>query len=155
MTARIVTLVLLGSICGCSRGDMVGPTDVATPANGVLLSLSVPGRCLVGGCDPIDAQLNHLGLVTLTNTSSQKAFVPLCGAVPSLGRQQFVDGEWMNVGPAVACVPGPRSMAIAPHDSLQINSFFAVGIWRLSVGAAADTALVTEGLSTSAPVVVK
>jgi hypothetical protein len=134
---------------------MPNPTDVAAPANGVLLSVSIPGRCLVGGCDPVDEKFNHLALVTLTNTGVQKVFVPVCGTGPAIGTQQFVNGQWINVGPAISCAFGPRSASIAPHDSLQLNSFFAVGIWRLSVGAATDTTLAMESLSTSAPIVVK
>lgn len=156
MLARMIaTFLLLGLIGACNSSDMAGPNDVAMPANGLLLSVSVPGQCLVGGCDPIDAQFNHLGLITLTNTGAQKVFVPLCGTLPAIGTQQFVNGHWVNFGPVASCVVGPPSTAIAPHDSLQINMFFATGIWRLSVGAATDTALATEALSTSAPVVVR
>ena len=150
----IFSLILLIVLGGCSS-DMAGPTDVVMPANGLVVTLSVPGPCLVGGCDPIDAEFNHLGLITLTNSGTEKVFVPLCGTLPAMGTQQFVGGKWVNVGPAVSCVFGPPSMVIAPHDSLRFNSFFAIGTWRTSVGAATDTALVNEGLSTSAPVVVK
>lgn len=155
MLRRLATFVLFSLISGCSSNGVDGPSDVATPANGVLLSLSVPGRCLVGGCDPVDAEFSHLGLITLTNTGAQSAYVPLCGTLPALGTQQFVNGEWINVGPAISCAFGPRSKVIAPHDSLQLNSFYAIGIWRVSVGVATDTALVTEALSTSAPITVK
>lgn len=155
MRARIsFTVSLIVLVGGCS-GDLAGPTNVAMPSNGLLVSVAVPGQCLVGGCDPANAEQNHLGLITLTNTGSTNVFVPLCGPLPAMGTQQFVDGRWVNVGPVASCVFGPPSMVIAPHDSLRFNSFFAIGIWRLSVGAATDTALVHEGLSTSAPVVVK
>jgi hypothetical protein len=156
MTARIVcSLSMLALLGGCSGSDLTGLADVATPANGLLVSVSVPGQCLVGGCDPVSMEFNHLGLITLKNTGSVKVFVPLCGTLPAMGTQQFVDGKWINVGPVASCVYGPPSMVIAPHDSLRFNSFFAVGIWRMSVGAATDTALVNEGLSTSAPALVK
>ena len=145
----LTLLVLLG---GCNSN---GLTDVATPANGLLVSLAIPGECLVGGCDPVSTDANHLGLITLTNTGTEEVFVPLCGTLPAMGTQQFVGGRWINVGPVAVCVAGPPSMVIAPHDSLRFNRFFAVGIWRMSVGAATDTALVNEGLSTSAPVNVK
>jgi hypothetical protein len=156
MLPRLVfSLTLFLLLAGCSGSDLAGPNAIATPANGLLVTVSVPGPCLVGGCDPVDVQYNHLGLITLTNTGTEKVFVPLCGPLPAMGTQQFVNGQWVNVGPAVSCVAGPTSMAIAPSDSHRFNSFFAVGIWRLSVGAATDTALVSEGLSTSAAVVVK
>ncbi len=156
MVARTLSLfVLLGLISACTNNDIAGPTDTATPANGLVLTLAVPGRCVVGGCDPVSGAVDHLGLITLTNTGTAKVFLPLCGTLPAFGTQQFVDGKWVNVGPAVACAFGPRSTVIAPHDSLQFNSFFAIGIWRMVVGAATDTALVNEGLATSAPVVVK
>jgi hypothetical protein len=151
----VLTFPLVCLIAACRTSEMAGPTEVATTANGLLLAVSVPGRCLAGGCDPVDAEFDHLGLVTLRNSGTAKAFVRLCGTQPAIGTQQWINGEWTNVGPAVSCVFGPRSMVIAPHDSLQLNSFFAIGIWRLTVGVAADTALVTEGLSTSAPVVIK
>lgn len=154
--ARIVsTFTLLALLAGCSSGDLSSLTGVATPANGLLVSVSVPGPCLVGGCDPANAESNHLGLITVKNTGSEKVFVPLCGPLPAMGTQQLIDGKWVNVGPAASCVFGPPSMVIAPHDSLRFNSFFAAGIWRLSVGAATDTTLVNEGLSTSAPILVK
>lgn len=156
MRARIVsTFALLGMIGGCSGGDLTGPNDVAMPAHGLLLSVAVPGRCLVGGCDPVNTQTNQLGLITLTNTGTQNVYVPLCGPLPAMTTQQFVYGEWVNVGPVASCVFGPPSMVIAPHDSVQFNQFFAIGIWRMNVGAATDTALVTEGLSISAPLVVR
>ena len=156
MIARIVcTFTVIALLAGCSSGDLAILTEVATPANGLLVSVAVPGQCLVGGCDPVSGEANRLGLITLTNTGSEKVFVPLCGTLPAMGTQQLVDGKWVNVGPVASCVFGPPSMVIAPHDSLRFNSFYAAGIWRLSVGAATDTALVNEALSTSAPVIVK
>src|SRR5690242_17754124 len=105
MLARIALgsslVVLLG---GCGSGDLASLTGVATPANGLLVSVAIPGPCLVGGCDPVSTEFNHLGLITLTNTGTQKVFVPLCGPLPAMDTQQFVDGKWVNVGPAVSCV---------------------------------------------------
>ena len=155
MRAHIVCSVSLIVLLGGCNGDLAGPNAAAMPANGLLVSLSVPGPCLVGGCDPVNLETNHLGLITLTNTGTEKVFVPLCGPLPAMGTQQFVGGTWINVGPVASCVVGPPSMVLAPHDSLRFNQFFAAGIWRSSVGAATDTALVNEGLSTSAAVVVK
>ena len=154
MRTRLVCASLLILFCGCS-GDLAGPNQVAVPANGLLVSLVIPGQCLVGGCDPANSESTHLGLITLTNTGSEKVFVPLCGPLPAMATQQFVDGRWVNVGPAISCVAGPPSTAIAPHDSLRLNQFFALGVWRMGVGAATDTGLVNEALSTSAAVVVK
>ena len=149
----LFTFALLAIVGACSGGDNL--TGVAMPANGILVSLTVPGQCIVGGCDPISADLNHLGLVTLTNTGSEKAYVPLCGPLPAIGTQQYINGTWVNVGPAVSCVFGPMSMVIAPHDSVRFNAFYGAGIWRLTVGAATDTTLFSEGLSISAPVTIK
>lgn len=155
MRARILCAVGVVIMLGGCSGDLAGPNDVAMPANGLLVSLAIPGRCLVGGCDPANSESNHLGLITLSNTGSEKVFVPLCGPLPAMDTQQFVKGKWVNVGPAVSCVAGPPSMVIAPHDSLRFNRFFAIGVWRLGVGASTDTTLVNEALSTSAAVVVK
>ena len=153
-TRSVCAASLVVLFCGCG-GNLVGPNDIAMPANGLLVSLAIPGPCLVGGCDPANSESTHLGLITLTNTGSEKVFVPLCGPLPAMGTQQFVDGKWVNVGPAVLCAAGPPSMAIAPHDSLRFNQFFAIGVWRLGLGAATDTALVDEALSQSAAVVVR
>lgn len=153
MLARIASaFALFALIAGCSSGDLTG---VATPAHGLLVSLVVPGPCVVGGCDPVSAEFDHEGLITLTNTGNDKVFVPLCGPFPAIGTQQFVDEKWVNVGPAASCVFGPPSMAIAPHDSVRFNAVYAVGIWRVSVAAATDTTLGNEGLSISAPVNIK
>lgn len=153
MKSRVVLgVALLASAAGC--GDMVGPSNVAVPAHALLVSIAVPGRCIVGGCDPISTELNRLGLVTLANTGSAKVFIRLCGGAPAIGEQQFVNGQWINVGPAITCAVGPTSKAIAPNDSVQINMWFGVGTWRLNLGVAADTALATEALSVSAPVLV-
>lgn len=155
MLARTLLPFTVLALAACSNGDLAHFTGVATPANGLVVSLSVPGPCVNGGCDPVSGQVNQLGLITLRNTGSQKVFVPLCGILPAIGTQQIVNGEWANFGPALACVAGPKSIVIAPNDSLRLNSFYSVGIWRVSVGAATDTALVNEALSISAPVTVK
>lgn len=153
MSRLVLSLAFLSVVGGCSS-DMTAPGG-AMPANGLLVSLAVPGRCLVGGCDPFSAQLNRLGLVTLTNTENAKVFLPLCGSAPVIGEQQFVNGQWVGMPINYACVAGPISKVILPHDSLQLNMWFGTGTWRAVIGAAADTMLRTQELSTSAPVILQ
>ena len=153
MSRLVLSVAFLSVVAGCSS-DMTAPGG-ATPAHGLLVSLAVPGRCLVGGCDPFSAQLNRLGLVTLTNTGNAKVFLPLCGSAPELREQQFVNGQWVGMVIDYACVAGPVSKVILPHDSLQLNMWFGTGTWRAVIGAAADTMLTTQALSASAPVVLQ
>src|SRR5579872_2797112 len=149
MISRVfIALALVAFIGAC--GDVTGPDQAAMPAHGLLISVAVPGHCLFI-CDPISQDLNHLGLVTLTNTATTKVFFQLCGGAPAIGEQQFVNGQWINVGPAFACATGPISRVVQPHDSVQFNMWFGAGTWRLTLGAAADTALATVALSVSAP----
>jgi hypothetical protein len=149
MSRLFIGLALIVAVVAC--GDVTAPSESATTAHGLLVSIAVPGRCIFT-CDPISPQLNHLGLVTLTNTATTKVFFRECGGAPAIGEQQFVNGQWINVGPAVTCAVGPLSAVIQPHDSVQFNMWFGAGTWRLTLGAAADSALATEALSTSAPI---
>lgn len=154
MMSRLVLSLAFLTVVGACSTDMTAPGG-AMPANGLLVSLAVPGRCLVGGCDPFSVQLNRLGLVTLTNTGNAKVFLPLCGSAPEIGQQQFVNGQWVSMAIGYACVAGPVSKVILPHDSLQLNMWFGTGTWRAVIGAAADTLLTTQALSASAPVILQ
>lgn len=149
-TAAAVTAIAI--VAGCS--DAVAP-GVAMPAYGLSILVAVPGRCLVGGCDPVSSDVNRLGLVTMTNATAETVFVQLCGGSPAIDEEELTGGQWINVGPAYSCANGPRSIAIAPRDSLQTNRFFAPGTRRLRAGVALDSALTTEASSTSASFIVK
>lgn len=151
---RVMVAICLASLAVSCGGEMTTP-QLATPAHGLLVTVAVPGKCLVGGCDPANSEQDRLGLVTLTNTGSAFVFVPICGTLPAIQEQQFVNGQWVNVGPAVSCAFGPLSRSIAPRDSLQMNVFFGAGTWRMTVGAAVDSLLATEMVSASAAVDVK
>jgi hypothetical protein len=148
----LVWIGVFASVLGCAH-DPVAP-DVATPADGVLISVQVPGRCLVGGCDPVESGTT-LALTTLSNMSDAAVFLPLCGTTPAITVEQFIGGKWQFIGPAVACPFGPRSQALAPHDSIQLNAYYQPGIFRLDVGVALDAQLSAEAASTSAPFTVR
>jgi hypothetical protein len=148
-----MVLVVLGAFCACSS-DIAAPTS-PIPADGLLITVVAPGRCLVGGCDPVNSDANTLGLITLENTSGAPVFVSACGTLPALGLQELVNGEWQFVGPAVACVSGPKSIAIAAHDSLRLNQFFAPGVWRMTVSVATTQTLEPLALGASASFTVR
>jgi hypothetical protein len=141
-------LLVLAAFCACSS-DVTAPTS-PIQADGLFITVVTPGRCLVGGCDPANSDANTLGLITLENTSGAPVFVTACGTLPALGLQELGNGEWQFVGPAVSCVSGPKSIAIAAHDSLRLNQFFAPGVWRMTVSVATSQALEPLALSASA-----
>jgi hypothetical protein len=129
-------------------GNDVEPLT-ATSVHGVVLTVTVPGRCLVGGCDPASSDATTLGLARVVNTGSSTAYLALCGSQPAFGEQQLIGGTWSNIGPAISCVSGSASGPLAPGDSLRINEFFAAGRRRLvltvsSVPSMADAALATS-----------
>jgi hypothetical protein len=149
-----VAAIAAAALAGACAGDMTGPNAPAIPAHGLLASLLVPGPCLGDQCGPL-TPLQHEGVVTLTNTGNTDVFVRLCGSLPAVEEQEFVDGQWVADGNAVTCVNGPVSALVAARDSLQFNRVFDAGTRRLIVSAATDTALETEAASTSAAVVIR
>lgn len=149
MVWRVLSaLAVAGLVCACG-GDIAGPNG-AMPAHGVLIASTVPGACLVGGCDPANAEATTLGLVRIVNTGATPAFVEACGSLPAVNEQVLVNGQWQEVGPPVQCPAGPRTIAIAAGDSIRLNRFFAPGTRRLDLGIGTDANLTGEELSISA-----
>lgn len=96
---------------------LVACTDSTSPAivsHGVVITIAVPGRCLVGGCDPVSLNVSHLGLVTIRNTATTTAYLQQCGPGPALSAQQFVNGQWVNFGPAISCTNAPGPLTPRP-----------------------------------------
>ena len=151
MRNTIRTIALLLALAACTN-DMA-PTS-ANPVHSVLITVDTHGRCLVGGCDPPGANLS-LTLVRILNTGTAPAFLSACGTFPALGEQQLVNGVWVNVGPALACVFTPGPIALAAGDSVQVNWWFASGTRRLVLGVAGKSDLSDEDLDTSASFTIK
>jgi hypothetical protein len=122
----------------------------ATSVDGVVISVTVPGPCLVGGCDPASSDATTLGLVRVVNTGSAVAYLALCGPRPAFAEQQLVGDTWTNVGPAISCVSGPASGPLAPGDSIRTNEFFAAGRRRLVLTVASVASMVDGAVATSA-----
>lgn len=141
-------LAVAGLVCSCG-GDIAGPNG-AMPAHGVLVASTVPGTCLVGGCDPANGEATTLGLVRIVNTGAAQAFVEACSSLPAVNEQVLVNGQWQAAGPPAECPVGPRSIAIAAGDSIRFNRFLAPGTRRLVLGVGTDANLASEALSISA-----
>lgn len=137
MYRRLTCLTLAIAAAVACSSDTTAPFGT-TPVDGLVVRLAVPGHCIVGGCDPIVGGTT-LGLITLANTSAGTLFVPDCGSFPALATQQLVNGKWQLVGGEFACVAGPRAIAIAGHDSLQVNQWFSPGTWRVTIGVGTDS----------------
>jgi hypothetical protein len=140
-------------VCGAACSSPTAPTPPIT-AHGVTLSVEVPGRCLLA-CDPVSNEVTTPGLVTLRNTAPTVAYVRRCGPTPAISEQEFVGGQWVNVGPAISCINAPGPISIAAGDSLQLNWFFASGRRRLVLGVASQATMSDEALVASASVDVK
>ena len=135
-------------LAGCAANS-VAPLS-ANPVLGVVISVTVPGKCIVGGCDPPSADRHSLGLITIRNTSASTAFLQPCGSGPAIGEQEYVNGRWENVGPAVTCALPNVAIPLAAGDSLRFNEFFAVGTRRITLGVASAASLADVALDTSA-----
>jgi hypothetical protein len=135
------------ALIGCDNN--VGPVP-ADPVHGVLITITAPGRCLAGGCDPASSDATTLGLVRILNTGTSPAYLATCGPHPALGEQQFIDGEWKNVGPAITCTFPAVSGTLAAGDSIQLNWFFGRGRHRLVLTVAGVPTMADETLDTSA-----
>ena len=146
MRNTIRTIALLLALAACTN-DMA-PTS-ANPVHAVLITVDVHGRCLVGGCDPPGGDVS-LTLVRILNTGTATAFLQACGNRPALGEQQLVNGVWVNVGPAAACVFTPGPIALAAGDSIQVNWWFESGTRRLVLGVAGKSDMSDEELDSSA-----
>jgi hypothetical protein len=98
------------------------------------MTVEIPGRCIVGGCDPVSGDRTTLALVRVVNQGPDTSYVGMCGPTPSFGEQRLIDGKWEFTGPAVACVDGPLTMPLAPGDSLLANWFPPKGTSRITLG---------------------
>ena len=147
LAQRAACVVMLGALACAS--DVTAPV-AANPVHGVLITMTVPGTCIVGGCDPADADRHTLGLIRIVNQGTAATFLRACGPSPHLIEQQLVNGEWANVGPAVDCVFPSTPIQLAPGDSLRFNQFFARGTRRIGVGVGGNQTLSDEAFDTSA-----
>jgi hypothetical protein len=64
--------------------------------------------------------------------------------------EQFLNGQWALVGPAVTCPVTTGPVALAPGDSLRVNWFFATGQRRIVLGVAGKPDLSDAALDASA-----
>ncbi len=151
MRAPLVCFALALLLDACQHGgDLTSP--VANPVDNVLITVMVPGQCLNLGCDPPSADRTTLALVRVRNTGSVTSYLQTCGQQSALAEQQFVNGQWQDVGPAITCPVGAGPIALSPGDSIRVNWFFATGRRRIVLGVAGSVDLSNEGLSTSAAV---
>jgi hypothetical protein len=144
-TVRALCLIVLA---GCGAG-MTAPTQPVT-AFGVLLTVTVPGRCLAT-CDPISPTVSRVGLVRVLNAGPQTVYFPNCGAPAGITEQELVNGMWVTVGPVIgyACTTnGPTTLAAG--DSIQLNWIFAPGRRRLVTTVASSASLTDPAPDASA-----
>ena len=147
MRPTFICASLLLALAACDGTNM--PTQ-AIPVHDVSITVTAPGRCLVGGCDPFSGDATTLGLIRILNTGTTTAYLQACGTYPALGQQQLVNGRWVNVGPAIACVYTPGPIALAAGDSVQVNMFFGAGTRRLELAVAGRADMSDEAVATSA-----
>ena len=145
-SARLILAIVLAA---CA--DAATAPTTANPAHGVLITITAPGPCLTGGCDPPFGSAT-LALVRLQNTSTSGAYLQACGAYPAVGEQQLVKGKWVSMGPAYTCAFPSQSIPLAPGDSLRLNWYFAAGQHRLVLAVAGNSTFTDEELDTSAAV---
>jgi hypothetical protein len=134
------------SACGT---NVTAPLS-ANPVHDVLISVTIPGQCIVGGCDPPGGGRTNLALVTVTNTGSTTAYLQACGQQSAMAEQQLINGAWVNVGPAITCPVTPGPIALAAGQSIHSNWFFATGRRRMVVGVGGLPSLADAALDTSA-----
>jgi hypothetical protein len=134
---------------GCAM-DSVAPVGDA-PVLGVVVSVSVPGTCLVGGCDPPNEEQHTLGLTRIVNTSTATAYLESCDSRPALVEQQRTSGGWVNVNQAAACAGPSGRIPLVPGDSLRFNQFFASGTRRIGVTVSSGAATADLAFDPSAP----
>jgi hypothetical protein len=146
-------LAIVLAACADAATGPSAPT-AANPAHGVLITITAPGPCLAGGCDPPFGSAT-LALVRLQNTSTSVAYLQACGVYPAIGDQQLVNGKWVNMGPAYTCAFPSQSIPLAPGDSLRLNWYFATGQHRLVLAVASNSTFTDEAIGTSAAVVIR
>lgn len=137
-------------ISACAR-DVTAPADPG--ALHVLLTVTIPGHCLVGGCDPPGGGRTSLALVRALNTGTTTVSLQTCGDYVQFREEQFVEGQWQWVGPAITCPINHGPITLAPGDSLQVNWWFASGTRRM-VLAGSTTDFRDSSVSTSASFVI-
>lgn len=130
----VIAVVLAATACG--GAELSGPL----PVRDVVLSVDVPGRCLVGGCDPFSSDRPTLALVHAVNHGSDTSYIAMCGPSPAFAEQVLVNGQWVFMGPVDACVNGPLTMALAPGDSVLANWYPPKGTSRITLGVGATAA---------------
>ncbi|HEU4989181.1 MAG TPA: hypothetical protein VFT41_05320 [Gemmatimonadaceae bacterium] len=134
-TPRSMISLMIAAACG-GAGPLAGPM----PVRNVVMTVDVPGRCLVGGCDPYSSDRNVLALVRVVNRGSDTSYVAMCGGSPAFNEQDLIDGQWQFAGPAVACASGPPVMALAPGDSVRTNWWPPKGVSRMTLAVGATAA---------------
>ena len=131
---RAVSLSFLALSISCGSRVVVGPID----AHDVSIVVRVPGRCIVGGCDPVNAEAHTLVLTQIRNLGTATAFLHACGTYVALGEQQLVGGRWVNVGPAPSCVPPPHQ-SNSPLATVSSSTPFMRPVRAASSSASAET----------------
>jgi hypothetical protein len=142
-----MSMLAMTVACG-SATDPLGPN--AHVVHNVLITVAVPGTCLFS-CDPPGPNLT-LALVTVLNTGTTTSYLQTCGQQAAYAEQVLVDGQWLNVGPAITCPVGNVPISLAAGDSVQINWFFASGRRRVTLGVGSKVDMSDAGLATSAEV---
>lgn len=133
MITRRSPFILVLFVTACGAAELAGPQAVRN----VDMTVDVPGRCLVGGCDPYSADRTTLALVRVVNRGSDTSYVAMCGSSPAFAEQQLIDGKWQFTGPVDACVNAPPTMALAPGDSVLANWYPPKGTSRMVLGVGA------------------
>lgn len=141
----VATFALLLAACG---GDPTAPLDAHT-AHGVAITVTSPGPCLVGGCDPPGVGLT-LSLVSFVNSGNVPAYLHACGTQLDATEQAVEGGTWANVGDAYECGVTPGPIQLAAGDSIRMNWWFGPGTRRVLVGVSSMESEVDEAQAISA-----
>lgn len=143
---RFVICVAL--VLAACAGDATAPLDGHT-AHGVAITVTAPGACLVGGCDPPGPGLT-LSLVSIVNSGSVPAYLHACGTQLAASDQKVEGDAWVDVDDAVECGVTPGPIALAAGDSLRMNWWFSPGTHRVLLGVSSTESEVDEAQAMSA-----
>jgi hypothetical protein len=146
--------LLCALIVGCAGSNDTGILD-AVPVHDVAITVDVPGVCILGGCDPVSAEVHTLTLIRIRNLGPATAFLHACGTQPAFVEQQLVRGAWENVGPAASCAFPSTPIPVAAGDSLRFNAFYASGTRRIGIGIADNPSLSGEEFGASPAFVIR
>ena len=141
----VISVALLLVACG---GDPTAPLN-AHPAHGVAITVTSPGACLVGGCDPPGGGMT-LSLVSFVNSGNVPAYLRACGTQLAASEQEVQHGEWVNVGPAYSCAVTPGPITLAAGDSVRVNWWFLPGTRRILLGVSSTADQADEAQAMSA-----